>query len=205
MDIPINVDVYCQGKTCGHTTSVVINPVTDVITSVVVKEKEAPHTERLVPLKLVEKSSPEGIYLNCDVAGLSKLESFTNVSYIPTSVPRYMGDYGLSYAEPFVVRVKVNIPVTHEGIPMDELSIHRGANVYSSDEHHVGQVDEFLVDQSDGHVTHLIMRKGHLWGEKEISIPVAEISQIKETSVYLKLDKDEIGELPTIAVHRRWA
>jgi sporulation protein YlmC with PRC-barrel domain len=68
----------------------------------------------------------------------------------------------------------------------------------------VGKVDEFLVDLSDGHITHLVLREGHLWGQKDVTIPVSEIQRIEEDTVYLKLDKHSIEKLPGIPVKRRY-
>jgi hypothetical protein len=50
----------------------------------------------------------------------------------------------------------------------------------------------------------MMMRKGHLWGDEEISIPVSEIVRIAENVVYLKLDKQQIEALPAVRVQRKW-
>jgi hypothetical protein len=64
-------------------------------------------------------------------------------------------------------------------------------------------VDEFLVDRETGHITHLVLREGHLWGQRDVLIPVSGIGHIDENRVYLTLNKKEIEDLPTIPV-RRW-
>ncbi|KPK14357.1 MAG: hypothetical protein AMK69_28870 [Nitrospira bacterium SG8_3] len=53
----------------------------------------------------------------------------------------------------------------------------------------MGPVTEFLVDQTDGHITHLVLREGHMWGRKDVTIPVFQIDRIEEDAVYLKLNK----------------
>jgi len=83
-----------------------------------------------------------------------------------------------------------------------ELSIHRGANVAAKDGR-VGKVDEFLVDLSDGHITHLVLREGHLWGQRDVTIPISEIERIEEDTVHLKLDRHSVQRLPGIPV-KRW-
>jgi hypothetical protein len=80
--------------------------------------------------------------------------------------------------------------------------MHRGARVEATDGH-VGRVDEFLVDPMDGHITHLVLREGHLWGEKYVTISVSQIARLEEDAVYLKLDKQSIEALPTISARRR--
>jgi hypothetical protein len=68
----------------------------------------------------------------------------------------------------------------------------------------VGKVDEFLVDPTSGHITHLILRDEHLWGQKDVAIPISEIEHTTEDIVYLKLSKRSIAALPTISVRRKW-
>lgn len=199
MDIPINVDVYCQGEICGHTVAVVLNPVTDVITHIVIKEKDRPHTRRLVPIGMVQESTPHSVRLNCSVTGLHSLELFTEVEYIQSTVPHYVSAYML----PFAVSEEEVTTVTYLRIPPDELSVRRGTQVYTADGHPIGKVDEFLVNQGDGHISHLILRERDLRGGKDVTIPVSEIDRIEDDCVWLKLDKKQVGKLPAIPVRRK--
>jgi sporulation protein YlmC with PRC-barrel domain len=101
-----------------------------------------------------------------------------------------------------IPELDTTIPVTHQRIPHGELAVHRGARVEATDGH-VGRVDEFLVDPVDTHITHLVLREGHLWGQKDVTIPVSHIDRIEEDTVYLKLDKHNVGALPAIPIRRR--
>ena len=78
--------------------------------------------------------------------------------------------------------------VHHEVIPAGELAVERGTRVEATDGH-IGQVDEFLVNSVTDRITHLGLREGHLWGEREVTIPVSQIDRIEEGVVYLKLDE----------------
>jgi sporulation protein YlmC with PRC-barrel domain len=75
--------------------------------------------------------------------------------------------------------------------------VRQGARVEATDGR-VGRLDEFLVDPANEHVTHLVMREGHLWGRRDVTIPVSEIDLIEEDTIYLKLDKEQVGALPTV-------
>jgi sporulation protein YlmC with PRC-barrel domain len=66
----------------------------------------------------------------------------------------------------------------------------------------VGRVDEFLINPKTDHITHLVLREGHPWGRKDVTIPVSQIDHYKENTVYLKLDKHGIEALPAIPVRR---
>ena len=203
MDIPINAEVFCSDGLCGHTTCITVNPITQKITHVVVREKQSPHTERLVPEDFILKATPETIHLRCDNTELSALDEFVAYRFVRADIPPHypLGDYTVFW--PLAVAEETTLVSKEERIPPGELAIHRGARVEASDGL-IGRVDEFLVDTSDGKITHLILREGHLWGQKDVTIPVSQIDHFGADTAYLKLDKDSIEKLPAIPV-RRWS
>jgi hypothetical protein len=56
-----------------------------------------------------------------------------------------------------------------------------------------------VVDPSDYHVTHVLLDEGHLWGEKEVAIPISAVTSVDE-GVRLNLTKDEVRDLPPVEV-----
>ena len=115
------------------------------------------------------------------------MEHFTEAEFIQAAYPH--GFWYASSAEPPVFILE------HELVPEGEEAIDRGARVVASDGP-IGHVDEFLIDPVSQHITHLILREGHFWGQKEVTIPVNQIERIEEDTVYLKLSKEEIERLP---------
>jgi len=211
MDIPVNVDVYCTDGLCGQSTYVLINPVRDQITHVVVKEAEAPHQERVVPTEVVSETTPDMIALTCTRDQLNRMDRFVETEYIreePTeriNPIAYAGEYGFgsTWMWPyFLPQRKETVPVEHMQIPPGELAIRRGTHVHATDGH-VGRVDGFLVNPENECITHLVMREGHLWGKKDVTIPVSAIDRFDEDMIALKLDKQEIEALPTIPIRQR--
>ncbi len=202
MEIPLSADVRCKGRSCGSPVAIVLNPVSDQVTHLVVKERGSPHTERLVPIGMVVETTPEHIELRCSLAELSEMDPFIETEFLRTKVPHYGTDavvYHWALATPEIETKTV--VVQHEQIPPGELAVRRGAQVECTDGH-IGKVDEFLADPNSGHITHLVLRKGHLWGQKDVSIPVSEIDRIHENVVYLRLSKQEVEALPTIPIRR---
>jgi hypothetical protein len=63
-------------------------------------------------------------------------------------------------------------------------------------------VDGFLVDR-DEHITHLVLERGHLWGRRDVTIPIGAVAKVETDDVTLSLTKDWVGSLPEVAV-RRW-
>lgn len=37
-------------------------------------------------------------------------------------------------------------------------------------------------------ITHLVLRESHLWGQKDVTIPVSEIDRMEDNVVYHKLN-----------------
>jgi hypothetical protein len=66
----------------------------------------------------------------------------------------------------------------------------------------IGHVEAFVAHPVTGHITHLTLRKGHLWGQREITIPMSAIRKIEADEVQLNLTKPEIEALPSVPVER---
>lgn len=199
MDFPVNAEIYSADGHCGRSTYVIGNPVTQTMTHLVVKEAAAPFAERLVPVEQVVDSTPTLIRLRCTQAELSKMDPFIETEYVLTILPNYefLRDRFALWPTATLETDKKYVPVEHENIPPGELAVHRGARVEATDGP-VGQVDEFLVDPENMHITQLVLREGHLWGRKEIAIPMAQVDRVEEETVYLKLDKHQIEALAAI-------
>ncbi|HEY3228407.1 MAG TPA: hypothetical protein VGJ87_04250, partial [Roseiflexaceae bacterium] len=83
MDIPINVMVECTDGPGGRSTTIILNPSTDQITHLVVREPGLFGIERLVPVKLVAESTPQFIRLRCTKDELATMQAFISTEFIP--------------------------------------------------------------------------------------------------------------------------
>jgi sporulation protein YlmC with PRC-barrel domain len=204
MDIPINVDVHCSDGIGGHSTILILNPVNEKVTHLVVTEKAFPNVRRLVPVDRIVTSTPGKIQLNCSQAELAKMDPFEETNFIEAGKMESQIPFDRPYvAWPYSINDYMPMPLEHENIPAGEIAIRRYTPVQAADGQ-VGKVDEFLVDPRNDVITHLVLREGHLWGKKDVTIPVSEIEKITGDAVILKLDKKAIAELPAIPVKRRW-
>jgi sporulation protein YlmC with PRC-barrel domain len=61
----------------------------------------------------------------------------------------------------------------------------------------IGRVQGLVVDPTDYQVTHVLLDEGHLWGEKEVSIPISAVTSVG-VGIQLNLTRDEIRDLPAI-------
>jgi hypothetical protein len=97
----------------------------------------------------------------------------------------------------------MDIPISTEGritrfhTPPNEVALHRGARVNATDGH-VGQVGEFMVDPIREKITHLVLCEGHLWGRRDVAIPISLVERVEGDRGHLKVDKHAIEALPAI-------
>ncbi|MFC2036421.1 PRC-barrel domain-containing protein [Chloroflexota bacterium] len=203
MELPLDAEVHCTDGRCGRSTHVVLNPATEKITHIVVKEKRPSRVERMVPVVLVAKTAAKVILLGCSLTEFSALEPFNQTDFVYGDLPHHATDPNLTALWPYVVPAKRMVHESVRPIPPGELAVRRGARVRATDGR-VGRVDEFLVDPENGNITHLCLRKEHVWGDKLVCIPVSEIDEIREKVVHLKVDKEAIASLPSVPVKRWW-
>jgi sporulation protein YlmC with PRC-barrel domain len=199
MDIPINVVVLCAGELCGRSTCLIVNPINTRVTHLVVIDNDFPYIERLVPVETILDSSPKSIQLQCDKARLSDMEPFKEVDFINAGRLESSLPFGKPYLVwPYSIYEGAPMLLEYEHIPAGEVVIRRGTDGQ------VGRVDEFLVDPHNDTITHLVLRHGHLWGKRDVIIPVAAIDRIRDDGVYLKLGKEIVATLPAVPVRRNW-
>jgi sporulation protein YlmC with PRC-barrel domain len=202
----MNVDVYCTNSVCGRSIYVVLNPKTQQVTHIVVQEKGLVDAEYLVPLEDVVESSPNHIKLRVTKAEMIGMPQFMQNDYQSTEsmfatgmafdpiIEMYDG-YALW---PYDTMGSI-MTAAHEEIPLGEVVLMRGSHIIATDGN-VGRLAEFLTNPMDGKITHIVLREGHLWNQKDVTIPVAQIDRIEEDKVYLKLTKQAVGMLPAMRV-----
>ena len=212
MEIPLQAQVECTDGVCGRSVYVLVNPVAEKVTHMVVREDASPNTEYIVPVETVSATIVDTIQLRCSKAELKKMNHFIQTEFVEEKVPSSgflagNGMYGMGsyYYLPYVTsdgkayRVREN-----QQIPPGELAVHRGTRVEAKDGY-MGKVDEFVVNKKNGNITHLVMREGHPWGRKDVIIPLSAMDKTLDGTMFLTLNKHEIESLPTFPMHRRWS
>jgi sporulation protein YlmC with PRC-barrel domain len=195
-DVPVGADVECADGLCGVCTAVVVEPHSEAVTHIVVRERDFPHQQRLVPLERVAATNPARIRLDCRADELGTMPEFVETEYVPGALPYMLWPMGIPEPGPVILE--------HERVPDGELAVHRGAHVEATDGA-VGRVEEFLVDPASGRITHLVLREGRLWGQKDVTVPVTAIGRLAEDTIYLTLDRRAVADLPAVPVRRKAA
>jgi hypothetical protein len=199
MEIPVKAKVQCTDGPGGEATHVIVHPATKRITRLVVKEGRSPHVERLVPFRFVEDATAAQIRLRCSQQELSKMQTFLRTRFVETS----SAYYGRGHADAQTIYTSPNFKkVKQENIPEDELAVDTDTRVRVTDGN-VGRIDELMVDPASGSITHLMLRGGHMWAPKEVTVPISEVDRFGERAVYLRMSRAGIEALPAIAAQRR--
>ena len=151
----------------GKVIRVIIDPATTTVTHLVMGP-EHESGGRLSPFNLVD-SAADGIRLRCTVEEFGRLEAAEEMQLVDDVMG---GLYGPMGGSPPVQAVVQDV------VPLGETDIDRGEPVHALDGE-IGRVHGCQVDPNDHRVTHVLLREGHLWGRKEVAIPVSAVTKVK--------------------------
>jgi sporulation protein YlmC with PRC-barrel domain len=198
-DIPLKAKIYCTDGEAGTSTAVVVDPLSQIITHIVI---ESDYNEHLVLLEHVAQADHDSIKLDCTKEELRQMPPFREVQYIGGA--EYSDYMGTAWEAPYVTSYPIESQVVAvEMVPAGELAIHRGDPVQATDGQ-VGHVGEFIVDSDSGHISHLVLRKGHLWGKREVTLGLDLIDKVEAGVVYLNVNKKAVEQLPAVKVKRHY-
>jgi uncharacterized protein YrrD len=191
----IGTRASCTDGDCGEVSRVIIDPATDTVTHLAIQPGHRPEAARLVPVHLAEVTH-EGIRLRCTLAEFDKFDHAEERDLVTGAGPvRVLGQYGLiPHIDPGVWRQTVPF---EDVIPGGEDEVGPGEPVLAVDGE-IGRVQGFLVNPDNDRVTHVLLQEGHLWGRKEVAIPISAVIRIDE-GIRLNLTKEQVGELPPVA------
>jgi sporulation protein YlmC with PRC-barrel domain len=190
-------------------TRVVVDPVAQTVTHLVVEPKGRAGLARLVPLGLVDTSAGD-VRLQCTLADFEHLDAAEETQFVPGSGgyaaygPQQVSTwpyYGLTPGAELPGEVDLGVAgfsptVTYDRIPLGEVEVRRGDPVEATDGH-IGHIQGLVVNPGDHHVTHVLLQEGHLWGRKDVAIPIKAVSRAGDT-IRLNLSKHEVQDLPPV-------
>lgn len=203
-EIIIDAKVACADGPCGQCLTLIVDRETRRVTHLVLEDETLPQQpyQRLVPVEQVATADKDLIQLRCTREEVGRMQPFlethfiqkTELSYtvLPSaqSPPTGTPTPGVSYTS-----------YEEERVPEGAVAIRPGIGVEATDGH-AGTVGELVVDPQTAEITHFVLREGHRWGKKEVTLPLAAVDRVAGDTVYLKLDRQAIGQLPAIPVRR---
>jgi uncharacterized protein YrrD len=208
-----------DGQTVGSIDRVVINPHTNQVSHVVVRQGVLFTEDKVVPTALIDMATADEVRLRPGVSDLDELPRFEETYYIPSNEATagdypagtarpgyarplywyppvgatwsgyYAGDYGYA-TPPYVAFTKQNIP---EGT----VGLKEGAKVISAEGEQVGHVERVFTDSEMHRATHLLVAEGWLFKEKRF-IPVDWIRSVTEDDIDLSVSARVLERLPEL-------
>jgi len=206
--ITIGAEASCTDGPCGEVRRVVVDPVAREVTHLAIEPKGRQGLSRLVPLDLVEVSGGE-IRLRCTLAEFEQLDPAEETQFLPGT--RGYAEYGpeqvLSWpyaslaGDPSIEGDAVtgfSETVTFDTVPLGEVEVRRGEPVHATDGQ-IGHVEGLVIDPGNYHVTHVLLQEGHLWGRKEVAIPIGSVTSV-EDGIRLSITKADVQDLPPVNI-----
>lgn len=195
----MGAEVVCVDGPVGVLSRVVVDPVAQSVTHLVVSPRHLGGEGRLVPIQLVD-SAAEPTRVSCTKEAFEALERAEETELLPTPGGALGYEPGHVWALPyFALGAGMGDvgpqPVTYDRVPLGEVEVRRGEQVLASDGA-IGRVQGLVIDR-DHHVTHVLLQEGHLWGRKEVAIPIRSVRSV-EHGIQVDLTKDEIKDLPPV-------
>ncbi len=208
----IGAAASCSDGPAGTVKRVVIDPVAQTVTHLVVEPAHRQGLGRLVPVGMAQPH-PGGIGLSCTQAEFERLDSAEETQFVPGTrgYAQYGPEqvlswpyFGLQGGQAGAVDGS-EVPgtsetVTYDTVPAGEVEVRRGEPVYATDGP-IGHVHGLAVDASSRRVSHVLLAEGHLWGHKEVAIPISAVVGVQD-GIKLQISKKEVADLPPVGIDR---
>jgi PRC-barrel domain len=189
----IGAEADCSDGPGGVVRRFIIDPSTETVTHLVIEPKHGHEPGRLVPVDLID-STTGGIRLRCTIAEFGHLE---HAEETELAQQESLGD-GMPGGPPMGIPQPTQV-VFQDVVPVGEVEVSPGEPVHATDGE-IGHVQGFLVDPDDHRMTHVLLREGHLWGRKEVAIPVSAVTGV-QNGIRLNLTKQQVEDLPPARTH----
>jgi hypothetical protein len=215
----IGAEVSCTDGVCGKVRRLEVDPAGRAVTHLVVEPRHRRNSGRLVPVDLVDDSTGE-IRLRCTLAQFEKLDPAEETNFVESSERPGDAPDQLFYLGAFSGMLQGGSgawtegqgwdrggqhgpdrrTITYDSVPQGDVQVRRGDHVHATDGE-IGLVEGLVIDPDDHQVTHVLLQEGHLWGRKEVAIPIRAVTSMT-LDVQLNLTKRQVEDLPPVDIDR---
>jgi sporulation protein YlmC with PRC-barrel domain len=207
----IGAKASCTDGECGEVRRVVVDPVARTLTHLVVEPKGRLGLARLVPVDLAGPAgaSTHEIRIRCTLADFARLDPAEDTQFIPGTrgYAAYGTDQVLSW--PYyglggppgpmdLAEERVSETVTYDTVPLGEVEVRRDDRVEATDGA-IGRVQGLVIDPGTHHVTHVLLQEGHLWGRKQVAIPIRAVTRVDD-GIAVSLTRQQVQDLPPVDI-----
>lgn len=198
--------VSCRDGPLGEAVDLVIDPTTNRVTHLVVQTTQLAEGGRLVPIELVgcDHANAE-LTVRCTVAEARTLPGVQEVQYLrPGQLPVEDADHDVGVQDVYLMPTnqggafvdlqpdpEPDIVMSYDRVPKGTVEIRRLSSVTDVDGDELGRLDGVCLEA--GRITHVILRCGHLWRRRELTVPIADVAQMATDQVVLRLSRRQLN------------
>ncbi|HEX2623275.1 MAG TPA: PRC-barrel domain-containing protein [Phototrophicaceae bacterium] len=208
----------------GSIQRVVVDPSSNEVTHVVVRQGLLFTEDKVIPLDLFVTATPDKATVSRNADQLDELPNFEETHYLPlekvTREPTPEGNtvqrlvwyppvgmdmyqypmfYGpTNYPEAAATASAAGTPYverTQKNIPDNTVTIKEGGQVITSDNQHVGNIERVILNSDGKNATHFVIAKG-LFLRNHKLVPMNWVNAIHDDHIHLKVNADTIEALP---------
>jgi sporulation protein YlmC with PRC-barrel domain len=201
-DFAIGADVSCSDGPCGKVSRLIVEPGTETITHLVVDPKHRGRS-RLVPVDLADTAAGR-VKLRCSQADFDKLDPAEQAELLHMDTAGDPIPTSRGFASPNLTGLALYDSArvsTHATVPTGEVDVRRGEPVYTTDAtgSEIGRIQGLVMDPGSHQVSHILLEEGHLWGRKEVAIPISAVTRIGDI-VRLNISRQQVEDLPPVDI-----
>ena len=193
----LGIEARCTDGVCGHVVQVVLDPLDTTLTHLIVEPEHQRGQGRLVPIDLVTPE-PDHVDLRCTRDDFDRLEVVEAVRFLQGIEGYTASGYGVDdvLLWPYYQR-DAQVPIVVATLPVSEVAVQRGEQLHATDGW-IGDVEGLIVDGATRHVSHVLLKEGHLFGRKEVAVPIAAVASVTNDGIRLSMSKHEVSDLPAV-------
>ena len=214
MELKEGTSVFTAGnEEVGKINRVILDPVTNEVTHVVVQKGWLFAEDKVVPIEMIDSATEDKVLLKEDAGEFDNLPAFEETYYIGLGEEDYLpgappySRYAPAYYW-YPPSGYIGYPgygpgfyggrplVTTRNIPADTIPLREGTDVISSDDEHVGDVERILVDPDSNQATHFVISQGILFKDRKL-VPAHWVTSVEEDKVHLSVTSRLLERLPS--------
>jgi osmotically-inducible protein OsmY/sporulation protein YlmC with PRC-barrel domain len=198
----IGAPVFALDGRIGDLSKVVVDPHIRRVTHLVIHRGFLLTEDRVVPVELVERATPEGIFLHLTSQEVARQPLYREERFVsPPSdwqpSPEYSATDVLFWGSPYGGVAPPILPVVEHtirhGIPERTIVLERSTEVRTRDGL-TGEIDHLLVDPAREELTHLVVRLANQ-PQQPVIVPFEWVEDLGDSYVLLKCTGDDLRQL----------
>jgi len=194
------------GEKIGILSRIVIDEKTRDVTDLVVERGSLFKEEKVIPIGLVDLENDERIALRETNQNIDDFPNYETTHFVPVDQLGAPYDniettywyppinFQMPAGRPLPGGTPDHVTQTETSIPEGRVAISQGAQVLSTDEKHIGNVEQ-VITSSDNNVTHFVVGKGFLLREHKL-VPARWVTRVDDGKVYLSVEARLFDRLP---------